>query len=122
MSETSILIEKQYSVCEPQEQPQSDSDVAKENVHARGRWESQHLVDFRLSVPLLFKRYYVTILAGEERRGPERLAAMSQIHPINSAGNRSASFAAGTFLGICLCIFVLLVGRWIIMETGWIQP
>ncbi len=121
MSDSHVLMDKRNRLCVPREQPQCENDVTKEETRAGPLWESDHLVDLRLSVPLFFKRYYVTLIAGEERRGPERLAAMRQIHPINSTGNRSVSFATGTFVGICLCIFVLLVGRWVMMETGWIQ-
>ena len=38
-----------------------------------------HLIDYRVSVPLFGKRFYVTLLAGRERRSLSRLAAEGQI-------------------------------------------
>jgi hypothetical protein len=36
-----------------------------------GRWRD-HPLDVRLSIPLVWKRFYLVLLAGPERRSPER--------------------------------------------------
>ncbi len=40
---------------------------------------SPHAIDYRVSFPLFGKRFYVTLLAGRERRSLSRLAAEGQI-------------------------------------------
>lgn len=65
-------------------------------------WESDHLVNLRLSIPLPFKRYYITILAGEERRSAQRRVEDRQKHPIKTTANFIVLSAAGTALGLTI--------------------
>lgn len=46
-----------------------------------------HPVDIRLSIPLPFGRYYLALVAGPERRPPERRAAESNEHRVMTASN-----------------------------------
>ena len=48
---------------------------------------SKHPVDIRLSIPTLFRRYYVAVVAGPERRAPERRSMERQRHPLAGVGN-----------------------------------
>lgn len=41
--------------------------------------QSPHRIDFRTSIPFFGRRYYLTILAGPERRSLERLLSEGQI-------------------------------------------
>ena len=50
-------------------------------------WTSAHPINLRLSLPLVFGRYYVTIVAGRESRGAARLAEERKKHPLTTAGN-----------------------------------
>ncbi len=50
-------------------------------------WRNDHPVDIRLTIPLPFLRSYVTIVAGAERRSPERRRAERRRHPIRTIGN-----------------------------------
>ena len=84
-------------------------------------WESNHPVNLRLSIPLLPKRYYLTIVAGKERRGPERLAAERLNHPIRTKGNIVGLLVAGTVVGMALFTIVQLVGNWVLAQTGRVQ-
>ncbi len=52
----------------------------------RNPWEG-HPVDIRFTLPLLFGRYYVTLVAGRERRSSARLAAEREAHPLILPGN-----------------------------------
>jgi hypothetical protein len=65
-------------------------------------WESDHPVNLRLSIPLPFKRYYVTIVAGEERRSAQRRVEDRQKHPIKTTANVIVVSAAGTVLGLAI--------------------
>ncbi len=58
----------------------------------RNPWQG-HPVDIRFTLPLLFGRYYVTLVAGRERRSSSRLAAERQAHPLILMGN--VMFIAG---------------------------
>ena len=46
-----------------------------------------HPVDIRLSIPLPFGRYYLALVAGPERRSPERRAAEVETHRVVTASN-----------------------------------
>jgi len=76
-----------------------EPDIMNRRVPGSVPWESDHRINLRLSIPFLFKRYYVTIVAGEERRSPERRAAERQKHPITTTANVIFFVAAGTILG-----------------------
>ena len=61
---------------------------------ARGRPWSTHPVDIRFSVPLIFKRFYLAVVAGPERRAPERVAAERRARSLVRLGN--AVFVLGS--------------------------
>lgn len=48
-------------------------------AHATKPPRANHLIDFRVSVPFLGRRYYVTLLFGKERRSRQRLDAERQL-------------------------------------------
>ncbi len=50
-------------------------------------WGNDHLANIRLSIPLLFNCYYVTIVTGKERRSRERRAIERTKHPLVKFGN-----------------------------------
>ena len=59
----------------------------------RDTWD-KHTVNVRLSLPLPFGRYYVTPVAGPDRRSAARRGKDRARHPLDTAGN--LLFAAGT--------------------------
>ncbi len=63
-----------------------DLEAALNDIAVRGPWQ-EHPVDIRLSIPLLFRRFYVTIVAGPERRSRERRAVDRRNHRLASLGN-----------------------------------
>lgn len=50
------------------------------------RW-GRHPTDIRLSIPLLSKRFYFVILAGEERRSKTRRSTERENFPVATLGN-----------------------------------
>ncbi|MFE4105188.1 hypothetical protein [Almyronema epifaneia] len=52
----------------------------------------QHPVDLRLSVPLLWKRFYVVLVAGPERRTPDRRASDRSAQALWTSGNLIVMF------------------------------
>lgn len=63
---------------------------------------ARHPADLRLSIPLFFKRYYLVLLAGEERRSKDRLAIERKRYPIATIANLGLMVVLGgcaTLLG-----------------------
>ncbi len=65
-------------------------------------WTADHPVDIRLSIPFLFARCYVTIVAGKERRSPNRREAEYKKHSLLKAGN--VMFIVAVQIVFCLAI------------------
>ncbi len=77
-----------------------------------------HAVNIRVSLPLFFGRYYVTILAGKERRGAKRREEESQKHPLWTAANTIVLFAAGFIVGGSAWIGLQKMTIWIFGLDG----
>jgi len=60
----------------------------------------RHPVNIRLSLPLLARRYYLTIVAGEEKRSIERRSHERHRYPLRTAAN------VLFFLGLASVIYV----------------
>jgi hypothetical protein len=50
-------------------------------------WRKNHAVNIRLSIPLLFTRIFVTVIAGSEKREPDRRIDEKSSHPLRTFGN-----------------------------------
>ena len=61
-----------------------------------------HPVNIRLNIPLLFKRGYVTMVAGVCKRDPERHKQDREVHPLRTIGNI-------LFVGGCAALIYLVV-------------
>ncbi len=77
-----------------------------------GRERGAHAVDIRLSLPLPFKRMYMVLLLGSERRTPTRRRQDRARQPLATAGN----FIAGTIvIGV---LVVALLGTLYLMKSA----
>jgi hypothetical protein len=85
-------------------------------------WESDHPINLRLSIPLLFKRYYVTIIAGEEHRGSDRLAAERQKHPLVTRGNLFFFALVGTLIGLAGLALIQFATMYLFEQAGALVP
>ncbi len=63
--------------------------------YAGRQWRSDHPLNVRVSLPLGFGRYYITIVAGKERRTRARLAMDKRQHPLDTVGNVVFLFLIG---------------------------
>jgi len=70
-------------------------DAVKRAFGARS-WGA-HSIDLRFSVPLPWRRYYVVLLVGKERRDPERLRLERLLYPLNLL---TSAFAFIAFLSV----------------------
>ena len=83
-----------------------DSSASRRKSPGGERWGNDHPVDIRLSIPFLFARCYVTIVAGKERRGRERRANEYKERSLLKVGNIVVIVA----VQIICCIALLFAG------------
>ena len=67
----------------------------KKHQYAGREWTSDHPLNLRMSIPLVFGRYYITIVAGKERRARARLAMDRRQHPLDTPSNVAFLFLIG---------------------------
>ena len=60
---------------------------ASEPVTYDREWSNQHPINLRTSIPLPFGRWYVTLVAGPERRSKDRLSSERKKHPLDTVPN-----------------------------------
>ena len=75
---------------------------------ANARWSSDHFINIRLSIPLVFTRVYVTLVAGKERRDVTRRRAERQKHPLRTWGNMLLFGYWGALAGLALFAVVVV--------------
>ncbi len=81
-------------------------------------WGNNHPVNIRLSIPLLLGRYYVTIVAGKERRSGERLASERKKHPLMKFGNLVVMAVCGTIYGLIALSMFQLATAYVLLRSG----
>ncbi len=81
-------------------------------------WGHDHPVNIRLSIPLLVGRYYVTLVAGKERRSGERLASERKKHPLMKLGNIVVMAACGTICGLVALSMFQLAIAYVLLRSG----
>jgi hypothetical protein len=79
------------------------------DVDAARRGWGQHPINIRMSLPLLFGRYFVTLVAGKERRRAARLEAERQKHRLDTTANNTVLFLAGLTTGLALLGAITLI-------------
>lgn len=103
---------------QPPASPPVGAGEAPGAAHGSREWSSDHPVNIRLSVPFLFGRYYVTLVAGKERRSPERRAAERDKHPVGKIGNIVVFFALGVFIGLAGFSIMQIAAAFVLMRSG----
>lgn len=78
-----------------------------------GEWTS-HPIDLRISIPFVRGRYYLTIVAGRERRPSERRRQARQDYPLLTVGN--ALFGLGVATMLSMLAVVVLIAHSAIFE------
>lgn len=67
-----------------------------------------HPVDIRLSLPLPFGRYYLTLVAGPERRAEPRLSQERARHPLTTFGNFAFFFVSALAINAMAVVGMLV--------------
>ncbi len=124
MSESQIPTEERLGAIEPQDASGNlgEPGIANRKTSSGVPWESDHPVNLRLSIPLLFKRYYVTIVAGEEHRGSERLSAERRKHPLATRGNLFFFALWGTVIGLAGLALIQFAMMYLFDQSGALVP
>lgn len=82
-------------------------------------WSSSgHAVNLRLSLPGFGGRYYLTLVAGREKRSAQRLAFERKKHPLKTTGNILFTLALGMLLGAGAIALILLTAVAILERNG----
>ena len=79
-------------------------------------WTSQHPINLRVSLPLPFGRWYVTLVAGRERRGKDRLKQERKKHPLETMPNLMFLLSVGIVTSTLLLMTTALI---LIHDFGW---
>lgn len=74
------------------------------------RTPGSHTIDLRFSIPLPRRCYYLVLLAGKERRSPERIDLERMMRPLWSLAN-GLSIVTFTFLFLFSFAAVLYAGK-----------
>lgn len=76
----------------------------------------QHPLNLRVSLPLPFGRWYLTLVAGREKRSQERLIEEREKHPLETASNLMFLLS----IGIISTAFMLLITALVLIHGfGW---
>ena len=120
MTKPQLSLERQHERLEQEtREGLSDNASASPRKAPGGEpWGNDHPVNIRLSIPLLFGRYYVTLLAGKERRSGERLASERDKHPLMKLGNLVVMAACGTICGLVALSMFQLAIAYVLLRSG----
>ena len=78
-------------------------------------WSGPHAINIRVTIPLFaVGSYYVTFLAGRERRGSERLKEERVKHPLLTSANLIFLFIVGFIVGGAGWIVLHALALWIL--------
>ncbi len=95
-----------------------NSSVSSRKAPGGEPWGNDHPVNIRFSIPLLFGRYYVTLVAGKEHRSGERLAGERKKHPLMKLGNLAVMAACGTICGLLALSMFQLAIAYVLLSSG----
>ena len=66
---------------------EAEPTMDRRHLYAGREWTSDHSLNIRVSIPLGVGRYYITLVAGKERRARARLALDRRQNPLDTPGN-----------------------------------
>ncbi len=114
----SVDIQQERLAAEPPEKTPGNIPASSRENPGGESWGNDHAVNIRLSIPLLFSRYYVTIVAGKERRSRERQASERQKHPVLKQGNLVFAAGCGLVIGLAMLSLFQLATAHVLQQLG----
>ncbi len=120
MFESQTRTEQRPSAVKPQGTPAVVGEPGIKDRKAPGGtpWESYHPVNIRLTIPFLKKRYYMTLVAGMERRSAQRLAEERLKHPLIKTGNVLMMAAFGIITGLAFLAVFQVASSYMLQQSG----
>ena len=89
--------------------PRSSPRAVSSDACPRRDWAGGHAIDLRASLPLPGGSWYVTIVAGRERRSPDRLEREGQTHRLRQAAVYVVGSAVVLWLLVCAAVCAYLL-------------
>ncbi len=83
-----------------------ESTASVDQAETDRAWAS-HPINIRISIPLIFGRWYFTIIGGPERRDRTRRARERRKHPLFTLGNVIFMFIVGTVIGSAVAVLMI---------------
>ncbi len=119
MTKPQQSLERQHERLEQgaREELSDNSSVSTRKAPGGESWGNNHPVNLRLSIPLLFTRYFVTIVAGKERRSGERVVSERKKHPLMKLGNLVFMAACGTVCGLAALFVFQLATAYVLLRS-----
>lgn len=81
-------------------------------------WRATHAINVRMTIPLPFTSYYLTIVGGKERRNPDRRADERYKHPLVTKGNIVFLSVLGLITGLAFFTLIQIVARFALERAG----
>ncbi len=81
-------------------------------------WAGGHPVNIRFSVPFFGRRFYLTVVAGQERRPAERLKADRAKHPLATRANVIFLSLCGVVAGLAVIAIFQMLSVSLLQEIG----
>ena len=98
-------------------EPAGGAPARPENIR-EGAWGARHAINLRVSIPFGFRRYYVTVVAGRERRSAARRSAERRLHPLVTFGNIALCAGCGMLVGLAGLALIQLALSFVLQQTG----
>lgn len=97
----------------------TQAQLAAVKIAFGGRAWGAHPVDIRTSFPFLWRRYYIVLIAGRERRAAKRRSLERREHPLTTFAN---GIVAGLFFLLIAAPLVIVVYAVIKMTGSGLPP
>jgi len=93
----------------------TDGDAAAQKDES---WRASHAINVRLTIPLPFVRFYLTVVGGRERRNPDRRVDERRKNPIATTWNIVFLGLLGTTTGLALFTVIQFLARLVLEKAG----
>ena len=101
-----------------EEGPRADETMVSDFQTNATAWAGGHPVNIRLSVPFFSRRFYLTVIAGQERRPAERLKADRSKHPLATRANIVFFSICGIVAGLAVITVFQMLSVSLLQEIG----
>lgn len=81
-------------------------------------WRTRHAINVRITIPLPFSRFYLTVVGGRERRNPDRRADERHKHPLVTKGNIVFLGIMGIITGLAMLALIQFAARFALERAG----